>query len=783
MLIQRVELRNVKSYVQETIEFKEGINGISGENGHGKTTILEAIGFALFDYLPYSASDFLRRGEKSGLVGVDVIANDGKPYRITRKMGTSSEYSARGDGLHITGKKDVIDWIIDNLVPGVSGGDDLKKVFENAVGVPQGLFTAAFQENPSKRKTTFDEMLRVKEYRTAYDNLLEPAKLIDAKILSLEKEIGELQIRTESYDLKKSERDALANDIDEHRKNLAASSLRLAAEKAVRDSLKKRKQDIVLVEGECRRINERIAGLSQQRTKAEAELEKSGASAKIVAELAPDKEAYEKAQTGLDALDARRKERDSIRDMLARVKTELALLNEKRTRMAKLTADILKNEDEKKALGTGISEQVRLDAQVQEKKAEQASLRKEIRDIKARMAETGASNLCPVMKGVSCGSVSDFSAYFRERLCGEEAKSKEVDAALRELEAGLAELSDPAGRVKTLDALIIQWRKEVEKLKKELEALPEKERSEAQLRAGLEKFGSLDIDIQGTRKKMSEFEPNYKKYIQNQPAAARVAEHRDECGRLSKLKADETAKLADRQDALSQMRGGFSEEALVTAERTCEELGAAVSSTDSLITEKERQKQKRDSEISVMDGYLVKIKELESARDQENRFGAYAGFLRDTLKNAAAYVALEYVTEIGSEASSLYCSIMDDFSQELRWGEDYGITVTEGGQEKNFHQLSGGEKMGAALAVRLALLKILANSDIVFLDEPTANMDDIRRENLSGQIIGIRGFRQVFVISHDDAFNEKYGHVIRVEKSGGISRVVRGGTIQALLGT
>jgi len=59
MLLKSVELRNIKSYRSETIDFSEGINGICGENGHGKTTILEAIGYALFDYLPYKKADFL----------------------------------------------------------------------------------------------------------------------------------------------------------------------------------------------------------------------------------------------------------------------------------------------------------------------------------------------------------------------------------------------------------------------------------------------------------------------------------------------------------------------------------------------------------------------------------------------------------------------------------------------------------------------------------------------------------------------------------------------------
>ncbi|MCK5108756.1 MAG: hypothetical protein KAR25_03610, partial [Methanosarcinales archaeon] len=124
-----------------------------------------------------------------------------------------------------------------------------------------------------------------------------------------------------------------------------------------------------------------------------------------------------------------------------------------------------------------------------------------------------------------------------------------------------------------------------------------------------------------------------------------------------------------------------------------------------------------------------------------------------------------------------YCEIIDDYTQELRWTHDYAVLITEHGEEKEFNQLSGGEQMAASLAVRFALLKILSGCDVVFLDEPTQNMDEMRREKLSEQILNISGFKQIFVISHDDTFNEKYENVIRVEKIDGESRVVGGDVI------
>jgi DNA repair protein SbcC/Rad50 len=81
--------------------------------------------------------------------------------------------------------------------------------------------------------------------------------------------------------------------------------------------------------------------------------------------------------------------------------------------------------------------------------------------------------------------------------------------------------------------------------------------------------------------------------------------------------------------------------------------------------------------------------------------------------------------------------------------------------------LSGGEQMSAALAVRLALLKKLSTLNIAFFDEPTQNMDILRRSNLAEQIRRVRGFDQLFVISHDDTFEQGLDSLVRLTKQNG----------------
>jgi DNA repair protein SbcC/Rad50 len=111
-------------------------------------------------------------------------------------------------------------------------------------------------------------------------------------------------------------------------------------------------------------------------------------------------------------------------------------------------------------------------------------------------------------------------------------------------------------------------------------------------------------------------------------------------------------------------------------------------------------------------------------------------------------------------------------SLSLSWDEAYAINVRSGSQKRTFEQLSGGEQMAAAIAVRLAMLLHMSdNLRILFLDEPTANMDDKRREKLADRITSLDQLDQIFVVTHDDAFQRIPIMLLNIEKENGVSVV------------
>src|SRR5215469_11723845 len=200
MLITRIELENIKSYRQITIDFRRGTTAISGANGAGKTTLVEAIGFALFGYLPYKQDHFVREGEKYGQVVVRLLGNDERPYTVERRCGTGGHWWIYDQeaNYRLEQRADVEDKL--HEIFGIDRERPLDSLFRDALGVPQGTFTAIFLDVGSKRKQTFDALLQIEDYKTAADRLLDTQKYYKEQNQKQEVQIQRLTLLTSELD-------------------------------------------------------------------------------------------------------------------------------------------------------------------------------------------------------------------------------------------------------------------------------------------------------------------------------------------------------------------------------------------------------------------------------------------------------------------------------------------------------------------------------------------------------------------------------------------------------
>ncbi len=270
MHISKIELENIKSHVSSTFEFSRGTTAITGENGAGKTTIIEAIAWTLFDLLEYKKEDFVRRGAKKGSVKITFASGlDEREYVVYRDSGTGYNVTDPRLQLRIADKKEeVFRFLWQHL--GLEPGTDLKSLFRQAIGVPQGTFTAIFLEGATERKTAFDKLLKVEEYRQAAEKLRDTSRFLDHSLAGIresiargegelsrsetvtaehntvKEHIGQLTFQTENFSAELSEKKSKVKLLDEREQQLA--NLKTSLERSRSD---KEKVEIVVRQTEA----------------------------------------------------------------------------------------------------------------------------------------------------------------------------------------------------------------------------------------------------------------------------------------------------------------------------------------------------------------------------------------------------------------------------------------------------------------------------------------------------------------------------------------------------
>lgn len=776
MIIRKVALRNIKSYGEDVIEFREGITSIHGLNGAGKSTVLESIGYALFDSLPYNQSEFVRKGEKSGEVAVTILGMDDIEYTITRKCGASISYSIRGqNGIQMEGKEDVGAKLCDILGYRVPDISQLRSLFENAVGVLQGTFVSEFLESASKRKSIFDPLLRIDEYNTAHKNLLQLKNYVKSSIDEMEKEIRYLEGKSENLESLSIEKERLAGhkaalknesvEMNEQMVQAAKEKERLdAIENSLRDLESRQKVALTDVQNK-RSYIERIKAELKKSEEAMKKLEQNEAAFRLYSAKMAEKEALEK----------QRLERDSILTKINSVNTSVAELKARLGECERSIAEMDKFEAEIKTLEPRALEQEKLDVEMKRLMSEINSREHELGQLKERMRplKTAKGNICPVMPGVECKSVTDFQSYFNGELSRLTALKAGLEASRDEVSAKQKALGDPK--------LSLNMKKEA--LKKKAQIISDHERLQA-LMAGKQKeqetlvvslsaFASLESQFKAANDELRRLKPAYDEYQQNIRIAGQVAERQKELGSASGALEKKEAELKGLEMELKEKKEGYDAVAHAAVRSLCEKLRSGLASLGARIEADESRIKAIDKELEAIDISLKKMASLKEKRTSEIDYLAFVERAREMIRMAGPEVIRVYIDLISHEATEMYCEIAGDRRFEIKWTPDYDILLIEDGRERTFRQLSGGEQMSAALAVRLAVLKILTSSDIVFLDEPTQNLDESRREHLAQQIMRIRDFRQMIIISHDDTFNASLENVIEIEKLNGESKVRR----------
>jgi exonuclease SbcC len=280
----------------------------------------------------------------------------------------------------------------------------------------------------------------------------------------------------------------------------------------------------------------------------------------------------------------------------------------------------------------------------------------------------------------------------------------------------------------------------------------------------LETFANLSDQIREQQQLRDRHREDYQIYLEYQRSANGYK------GRKKQLE-EATTQLAEFQQQVEHLTNEkaklaetYDPEQVKAINTAYEEANRQKISLSSTLPIEVKRLEEFNSRLTKLEALQEKRKEAQTQLKRKQKAERFIKFARKAYKEAAPRITERYVHSISYEADRLFRELLNRPNVALEWSRDYEIIVQEGAHSRRFVNLSGGEQMCAALAVRLALLKVLADINIAFFDEPTTNMDKPRRESLAEAIANIKSFRQLFVISHDDTFEKVTENVIVVER-------------------
>ena len=328
MHVTRVELENIKSYGADAsrgdFHFGRGTTAIVGENGAGKTTILEAIAWALFDLLEYSKEDFLRRGAKKGSVRVTFASDlDERQYTVYRDTGSGYYVFDPELKVKLAEKKQDVRAFL-NLHLGVEPGTDLKGLFRSAIGVPQGFFTTDFLRTTNERKAAFDKLLKVEEYRESAERLRDTVRLISERHTEARVRVAGAEAQLARFDEIVAEHKASIEQVNELEKSLA--DLKREAEERARlvEELDAVERQVAETRASMDRLEVESASAARRWQDLRAELERVERAVERQKATREDHDAHLAAGAALRTLETERAERDRLTAELSSVERQIA---------------------------------------------------------------------------------------------------------------------------------------------------------------------------------------------------------------------------------------------------------------------------------------------------------------------------------------------------------------------------------------------------------------------------------------------------------------------------
>ena len=360
--------------------------------------------------------------------------------------------------------------------------------------------------------------------------------------------------------------------------------------------------------------------------------------------------------------------------------------------------------------------------------------------------------------------IQDLSAQMQKiahQLSDEASTLTQLQAAQKTLTT----LSNPKGQAQLIEQSLAAKSAVTAEYEQTLAGQQNWEQKLAACARALEAFAHLEVQTQHQEALRQQHQEGYARYLQHQQLAQRAEQIQTDLASAAATLSPLQSQLEQTRQEYERQSAAFDPNQLQHIEHNHQTTRTQFDRLSGSLPQQKARLQEIQRQLAKLDEIAQKRQAAEGRLKQCERIRRFINFARKAYKEAGPRIIEQYVQAISREADGIFRELLNRPNVALNWSPTYEILVQEGPHHRRFLNLSGGEQMCAALAVRLALLKVLADIDIAFFDEPTTNMDRARRESLAEAIAQIRSFSQIFVISHDDTFEKATENLVVVTRA------------------
>lgn len=810
MIFKQLELTNFKSHQHNIINFNSGITLIIGENGAGKSTIFEAISFALYKkYTGDKIDDLIRTNNTTMSVKLHFVSN-GTEYKITRTR-TNNQSRAKLE------KKDK------NLLQYVTIAEGDRTVneqiqeilemdadlFLNAIYIRQGEIANLISKSPSERKQLIGKLLKLEELEKAFKNILPFINDYKWKQAELKGQLSnEISIENLKNDIiKYNELTLLYKETEQTKEDLITQQKEIQLEKDKIEELRKEYEEWKVI---LKNESQNLQRLQKENSDLETEIKNLHEIEQQIQQLKPFVEQLQDYQdeeylninekikeleseklslnTEIQILknlnEEKQQLKQTIKDDTERFKTIYALVSDVVTdKDFKTTEDLDMLEKQISRMLCSVTTNLEENQQkINNLKEKRSQIKAENDSHKGFILQTEElGSQCPVCKSdIDDDKKRELIQHYDNLIKTNEESITELNYKIDDAEEINNKLTLQMEDLKNIDKKLPQYRWLLENIATNLSSIVNMNERLLDFDSKMERFENIEREINLNKEKIEDRNNKIKslqKQNQEYNQLLGSIQHKDKTILKQQKLLEEIEIKQQKINNLSNniKSSQYDEQKYIQIQQTEQKLNSNITSITVSLKEIEikiselknniinlistsKNYIKNKKEYGYIEQYLILLDDIRTSYSKDG--------VQKTLRSLSRPIIQNYTRNFFKEFDFNYSNLVLD--------DEYNIILYGPEGEAKLDMISGGEKIAVALALRLGITEAISKSNIetILLDEPTIHLDSQRIHELITLLTGLSSLPQMIIVTHDIELENAADNLIRVVKENGISNVV-----------